>query len=147
VPRHHGAPYWILAVVLAGLLVLVALVVGVWRRRLAALLPEDLRVVRAWERATDGLRRRGMPRRIEETPAEYAARIAVAEKGAARSMEADALAHLAALVEVACYTPRPCTPGQADRAQSLAAAIVTANRPHRRRNRRRAGRVRHARRS
>ena len=51
------------------------------RRRLSALealLPEDLRVVRAWERATDGLRRRGMPRRIDETPAEYAARIAAA---------------------------------------------------------------------
>lgn len=151
VPGRHGTPYWILAVVLAGLLVLVALVVGVWRRRLSALealLPEDLRVVRAWERATDGLRRRGMPRRIDETPAEYAARIAAAEKGAARSMEADALAHLAALVEMACYTPRPSTPGQADRAQDLAAAIVTANRPHdRRRDRRHAGRMRHARRS
>ena len=50
--------------------------------------------------------------------------------------EADAVADLAGLVELACYTPRPCTPTQAAHAQALASTIVAANRSHRRRVRR-----------
>jgi hypothetical protein len=50
------------------------------------------------------------------------------------------VANLAALVELACYTPRPCTPAQATDAGALATRIVEANRSHRHRRR---GRRRH----
>jgi hypothetical protein len=47
-------------------------------------------------------------------------------------IEAEAVATLAALVELACYTARPCTPAQVDDARALAARIVATNRSHRR---------------
>jgi hypothetical protein len=110
--------------------------VWAWRRRRAALetaLLPDARVVRAWEQALVALRRQGLPRRPDETPAEYAARVHVAEGSTSQAVEADAVANLAGLVELACYTPRPCTPAQATHAHVLAATIVRANRSHRRR--------------
>jgi hypothetical protein len=98
-----------------------------------AKLAPDQKVVRAWERALGSLRRTGVARREQETPSEYLARVRAAEQTSGQSMEADAVANLAALVEQACYTPRPCTPGQAAEARALASTIVAANRPHRRR--------------
>jgi hypothetical protein len=99
------------------------------------MLADDQRVVRDWEHALAALRRQGVARRNEETPAEYAARVRLAEEASPQSMEADAVAKLAALVELACYTPRPCTPGQADQARLLSSTIVEGNRSHRRRER------------
>jgi hypothetical protein len=122
--------------VAVGLLLLGCVGVWAWRRRRAAieaaLLP-DARVVRAWEQALVALRRQGLPRRPEETPAEYAARVRVAEDSTSKAVEADAVANLAGLVELACYTPRPCTPAQATHAHALASTIATADRSHRRR--------------
>lgn len=140
--RHHrtpasgtGFPWWVLVAVV-GLLLLGCIAVWAWRRRRAALetaLLPDARVVRAWEQALVALRRQGLPRRPDETPAEYAARVHVAEGSTSQAVEADAVANLAGLVELACYTPRPCTPAQATHAHVLAATIVRANRSHRRR--------------
>jgi hypothetical protein len=142
--RHHvarprsGFPWWIPGVVLGGLAVL-TLIVLVARRRIRVLrdarLPPDQRVVRAWDVALLALRRRGIGRRVEETPGEYAARVQSLEQGDAPPVEADAVTELAALVELACYTSRPCTPGQAADAHALATTIVAANRRHRRRRR------------
>jgi hypothetical protein len=39
---------------------------------------------------------------------------------------------LAALVELACYTPRPCSATQADTAQGWATTVVAVNRRRRR---------------
>ena len=122
-----------------GLLVLAALVMWVRRRLRAARdarLPPDQRVVRAWDVALVALRRRGLGRRVEETPGEYAARVQSLERDAAQPIEAEAVADLAALVELACYTSGPCTPGQAADAHDLSSTIVAANRRHRRRRRR-----------
>jgi transglutaminase-like putative cysteine protease len=144
-PAHHGqgGQWWIPAVVVGGVLV-AALLVLVLRRRIRAArdarLPPDQRVVRAWDVALLALRRRGLGRRSEETPGEYAARVQALEQSAPQPLEAAAVAELAALVELACYTPWPCTPGQAVDAQALATTIVAANRrhrPHRRGGRRR----------
>jgi transglutaminase-like putative cysteine protease len=150
VPHHHvhhhhaarhgrGFPWWIPGAVVGGLLVL-ALVVLLVRRRVRAYrdarLPPDQRVVRAWDVALSALRRRGIGRRVEETPGEYAVRVQSLERKGAQPVEAAAvadLAALAALVELACYTSRPCTPGQAADAHALASTIVAANRRHRRR--------------
>ena len=88
-------------------------------------------MVRAWDVALVALRRRGLGRRVEETPGEYAARVQSLEPAAAQPVEAGAVAELAALVEVACYTSGPCTPGQAAEAHDLASTIVAANRRHR----------------
>jgi hypothetical protein len=138
----HGSgsafAWWTLAVVVAGLLVLGSLAVwAVRRRRVAreAALPPDARVVGAWERALVALRRQGLARRPDETPAEYAARVRGTGDAAAGSVEADAVAHLAGLVELACYRSRPCTPAQAGQAHALASTIVAAHRPRRRRRR------------
>jgi transglutaminase-like putative cysteine protease len=142
-PRPHhtpasgsGFPWWVVGAVAVGLLLLGSIAVWAWRRRRAsieaALLP-DARVVRAWERALVALRRQGLPRRPDETPAEYAVRVRVAQGTTSPAVEADAMGHLAGLVELACYTPRPCTPAQATHAHALASTIVTANRSHRRR--------------
>ena len=124
--------------VVGGLLVL-ALVVRCVRRRLRsardARLPPDQRVVRSWEVALSALRHRGMGQRVEETPGEYAARVRRVEQDAAQPIEAEAVADLAALVELACYTSRPCTPLQADDSHVLASRIVAANRRHHRRRR------------
>ena len=139
--RHPGFAWWIPVVVVAGLLVLAA-VLALIRRRLRTLrdarLPPDQRVVRAWDVALVALRRRGVGRRVEETPGEYAARVQSLESDPTQPMEAEAeaVANLAALVEVACYTSRPCTPGQAADAHALASTIVAANRRHRRPRRR-----------
>jgi transglutaminase-like putative cysteine protease len=136
---HHGAPWWIPVAVVGGLLVL-ALVLRWVRRRLRsardARLPPDQRVVRAWDVALLALRRRGIGRRVAETPGEYAARVQSLERAAPQPLESGAVADLAALVEQACYTSRPCTPGQAAAAHALASTIVAANRRHRRRGRR-----------
>ncbi len=43
-----------------------------------------------------------------------------------QTVKADAVTDLAGLVELACYTPRPCTPTQATHAHALASTIVTA---------------------
>jgi transglutaminase-like putative cysteine protease len=152
--RHSGAPkgapiWWIPVVVAVGLLLLAASAILALRRRRAsaeaALLP-DQRVVRAWERALGALGRSGLSRRAEETPAEYAARVRSVEDTSALPVEADAVANLAALVELACYTPRPCTPAQATDAHALANRIAEANRSHRSRNRRRRRQAQHQRR-
>jgi hypothetical protein len=138
-PHHHGVSWWIPVAVLGGVLVLAAVVIWV-RRRLRtardARLPPDQRVVRAWDVALVALRRRGMGRGVEETPGEYAARVWTLERDMAQPIEAEAVADLAALVEVACYTSAPCTPGQAADAHALASTIVATNRRHRRRGRR-----------
>ncbi len=80
------------------------------------------------------LRRQGLARRSDETPAEFAVRVRLAEGSTAETVKADAVADLAGLVELACYTPRPCTPSQAAHAHTLASTIVAANRSHRRRD-------------
>jgi hypothetical protein len=148
--HHHGVSWWIPVAVVGGVLVLAGIVLWI-RRRLRAVrdarLPPDQRVVRAWDVALVALRRRGVGRRVEETPGEYAARVqsldlegdmaqlpVEAEAGVAAVGAAGAdLVALAELVEVACYTSRPCTPGQAAEAHALASSIVAANRRHRRR--------------
>jgi transglutaminase-like putative cysteine protease len=125
-------------------LLLVALVAAaaagaiLYRRRGAdrAGLPPDQRIVGAWERAHQVLRRHGLGRRPAETPAEYATRLRAWERQSARRVGADALGRLAALVELACYTPGPCTPGQADAALGCAAAVAAAQHRRRRRHRR-----------
>jgi hypothetical protein len=89
--------------------------------------PADQRVVRSWELAQRTLRRRGVARRPAETPGEFAARLARLE-GQGRALGAEALGQLAALVELACYTPWPCTTGQADAARSWADAVTRATR-------------------
>jgi transglutaminase-like putative cysteine protease len=136
--HHHGLEWWIPLAVVGGLLVL-ALVVRWVRRRLRAArdarLPPDQRVVRSWEVALLALRHRGMGQRVEETPGEYAVRMRALERDAAQPIEAEAVADLAALVELACYTSRPCTPLQADDSHLLATRIVAANRRHHRRRR------------
>jgi hypothetical protein len=139
--RHHnGVSWWIPAAVVAGVLVLAAVVIWIRRRLRAARdarLPPDQRVVRAWEAALSALGRRGVGRRAEETPGEYAARVQSVERDLAQPIEAGAVADLASLVEVACYTSQPCTPGQAADAHALASTIVATNRRHRRRPRQR----------
>jgi transglutaminase-like putative cysteine protease len=138
-PRHHGLGLWILVLALVAALVVLALVLwGLRDRRTAAeaRLPPDQRVVRSWEHALRALRRQGLSRQVGETPGEYAARISAVEGSSSEPVEADAVAHLAELVELACYTPRQCTPGQADQARALASTIVATNRPHRARRRR-----------
>jgi transglutaminase-like putative cysteine protease len=132
-----GVAWWaVMAAVLAGLLLLGGAAVWIVRRRRSvrqASLQPGQRVVRAWEHALAGLRRAGVAHRVEETPAEYVVRVRAAEQASAQRLEADAVADLAALVEQACYAGRPCTPGQAAQAWTLASTIVAANRSHRRR--------------
>ena len=106
---------------------------GAWllvRRRRGAAdggLP-DQRVVGAWELAQRTLRRRGVTRRPAETPGEFAARLARLEGQRQRPLGAEALGQLAALVELACYTPWPCTPDQAQAARSWADAVARTTR-------------------
>jgi len=124
-------------VAVLAVLVLGALALRVRRRRHAirdAALPPDERVVRAWERAVVALGREGLSRRPDETPDEFAARVRRVEGSTQETVQADAVADLAGLVELACYTPRPCTPTQATHADALASTIVAANRSHRRRD-------------
>jgi transglutaminase-like putative cysteine protease len=131
----HGSWLWLLVVGLAVLLLAAGVVVTLRRRRLVrgAGLRPDQQVVLAWERTQRAMRRRGLARRTAETPTEYATRLRVgaADTPAASTMEN--MADLAALVEVACYTPGPCTPGQAARAEMLSSSIVGSGRSHRRR--------------
>jgi hypothetical protein len=143
--HHRGVQWWIPGIVLLGLVVLAPVVILVIRRRRKARdarLPPDQRVVRSWDIALGALRRCGLGRRVEETPGEYVARVRALDHDAPGSVEADAVveavADLAALVELACYTPQPCTPGQAADAHALASTIVVANRRHLRPRRRRA---------
>jgi transglutaminase-like putative cysteine protease len=140
---HGGWIWWMAGVVVAAVLVLTPPVLWLVRRRRArheVRLPPDQRVVRSWERALLALRRQGLDRRSEETPGEYATRVQQRQREAPDPLEADAvahLAHLAALVELACYAPEPCTLDQAVEAGTLASSIVETNRRHRRRPRRR----------
>jgi transglutaminase-like putative cysteine protease len=138
-PAHRGLNLWVLVLVVAGALTLLALVLWALRRRRTvaeARLDPDQRVVRAWEHALLALRRRGLSRQAGETPGEYADRISAVEGSSPEPVEADAVAHLAELVELACYTSHPCSPGQADQARALASTIVATNRQHRGRHRR-----------
>ena len=64
--------------------------------------------------------------------AEYAARVHRVEHTSEQPMGADAVMNLATLVELACYTPRSCTPAEAERARTLASTIVATNRSQRR---------------
>jgi Flp pilus assembly protein TadB len=118
----------LLAVAIAGA------VAGILRRRIGrddtAIAP-DQRIVRAWERTQHALRRRGLGRRESETPDEYAARLDRIEARSTRGVGAEALRQLAALVELACYTPRPCTVSQADVAAGCASSVIMANRRRR----------------
>jgi hypothetical protein len=93
--------------------------------------PPDQRIVRAWERAQRALRRRGLGRQPSETPEEYAARLDLFEQRSARVIGAGALQQLASLVELACYTPRPCTAGHADAARGHASVVINATRRRR----------------
>ncbi|MGO8860261.1 MAG: DUF3488 and DUF4129 domain-containing transglutaminase family protein [Acidimicrobiales bacterium] len=139
-PGHHGPNLWVLVLALAAALVVLGLVLWELRDRRTAAeqrLHPDQRVVRAWEHALRALRRQGLSRHDGETPGEYAARISAVEGSSSEPVEVDAVAHLAALVELACYTPRPCTPAQADEARALASSITATNRPHRAHGRRR----------
>jgi transglutaminase-like putative cysteine protease len=132
--------WWVAGVVVAAVLVLTPPALWLVRRRRArqeVRLPPDQRVVRSWERALLALRRQGLDRRSEETPGEYAARVQRRQREVPEPFEADAVAHLAALVELACYAPEPCTVDQAVEAGTLASSIVQTNRRHRRRPRRR----------
>jgi transglutaminase-like putative cysteine protease len=121
---HHGSSIpWVIWVVAAA--VLIGGVVLVRRRRSPADLDRhpDQVVVRAWERALASLRRQGLPHQRGETPDEYAARVWSAHDSPESRIRADALADLAELVGLACYTPRPTTPAQAAEAEALAATV------------------------
>ena len=128
----HGFAWWAVLAVLA-VLFLGGLVVWAVRRRHAlqeAALAPDARVVRSWERAIGALRRQGLSCRPDETPAEFAARVGRAGASSEQTVKANAVADLAGLVELACYTPRPCTPAQATHAHALASTIVGTDRSH-----------------
>jgi transglutaminase-like putative cysteine protease len=136
---HAGSVPWLLIALIAVAALALLAAAGLLLRRLRrrgglgpANLSTDQRVLRSWERATHALRRIGLSRDAAETPGEYAVRVRTvdAEQVSTRPAQADALAQLAALVEQACYTPRPCTPGQAEEAQRLASTIVAAQRRH-----------------
>ncbi len=75
----HGSAWWAVLVVLpCRPRCSPALAVWARRRRRAvheAALGADERVVRAWERAVVALRRQGLARRPDETPAEFAVRV------------------------------------------------------------------------
>ncbi len=138
-PGHHGLNLWVLVLAVVVALVVLALLLWALRHRRTAAearLDPDQRVVRAWEHALLALRHRGLSRQAGETPGEYADRISAVEGSSSEPVEADAVAHLAELVELACYTSRPCSPMQADQARALASTIVATNRPHRGRRRR-----------
>ena len=140
VPGHHGLNLWVLVLAVVAALVVLALLLWALRHRRTAAearLDPDQRVVRAWEHALLALRHRGLSRQAGETPGEYADRMSAVEGSSSEPVEADAVAHLAELVELACYTSRPCSPMQADQARALASTIVATNRPHRGRRRRR----------
>ena len=129
-----GSSWWsdtLVVIAVAGA-ALAALVL--WRRHRGqpdlALAP-DQRIVRAWERAQRALQRKGLGRRVAETPAEYAARLAVLEQRGPGRFGSAALEQLAGLVELACYTPMPCSVGQAEAAQGWAVAVVETNRGRR----------------
>jgi transglutaminase-like putative cysteine protease len=145
---RHGLSLWIWLLVLLALLTVATLAGLAWRRRGPAQqvgLQADQRVVRSWERALGALRRTGLARRTGETPGEFARRVADSESASSLAVGSDAVTQLAALVELACYTPRPCTPGQVDHAHSLASMVVDANRRHRRSRQHRRSRPRLAR--
>ncbi len=128
-PGSGGSVPWVVWV----LLVAAALAVGtVVARRRGALADAggtpDQRIVRSWERAQQALRRHGLGQRAAETPLEYAARIDRYEQRQAQAVGAGPLGRLADLVQLACYTPRPCTAGEAETARNLAASVREANR-------------------
>jgi hypothetical protein len=130
---------WWLVLAAIAVLLLAVVALWAWRRRhevREAALGPDERVVQAWDRAVLALRRQGVTRRPDETPAEFAVRVRGTDVANQGHAEADAVADLAGLVELACYTPRPCTSTQATQAQAFASTIVGASRSHRRRDRR-----------
>ena len=82
------------------------------------------------------LRRRGLSRRPEETPAEYRARVRRAEERATRRSRRVPWPTWPDWSSWRATRPGPCTPTQAAHAHALASTIVAANRSHRRRGRR-----------
>jgi transglutaminase-like putative cysteine protease len=138
---RRGLRWWLPLVAAVVVLLIGGVAIGAVRRRRAvaeALLGPDERVVQAWDRALGALRHRGVARRPAETPAEFASRLRVTDEMTGvmaetelQTTQGDAVASLAVLVELACYTPRPCTPAQAAHAHDLASTIVDANRSHR----------------
>ncbi len=131
-PSHGGIAWWMILLIVAAVVALAGLALRLFRRRRAVASEHDLnadqRIVRAWERAHHALRTTGLPPRRGETAAEYAARVLATEPGLPQPVNAESLAELAALVELACYTPSPCTADQAEDAEALAAGIVAATR-------------------
>jgi hypothetical protein len=130
-PSHGGLAWWAYLLIVVAVLALAGLAVALFRRRAVASdhdLNPDQRIVRAWERAHQALRQTGLPPRRGETAAEYAARVRATEPRLPQPVNAESLAELAGLVELACYTPTPCTAAQAEDAQALAAGIVAATR-------------------
>jgi len=127
---HGGSAWWIIPVVLLAAAMVAAAVVAIRRRRdlSAAGASPDQRIVREWNRAQLALRRRGLGRRVAETPLEYVARVERYEGRAAARVGAEALGRLASLVQLACYTPQPCTGNDAEAARALAVEIRVANR-------------------
>jgi transglutaminase-like putative cysteine protease len=133
-PKGHGQGGF--PVLLIVLLVLLAALVGAalwWRRwtrrdERADQGPPEQRIVGAWNRAQRALSRRGLGRRPAESPGEYATRLDGLERSAAAGIGAQAMSHLAALVEAACYGPRPCTAAEAEAALSWSASVLAANR-------------------
>jgi hypothetical protein len=132
--RRGGIPLLFIVLVVVVLLILIA--AALWWRRLKGHDgrtdhgPPEQRIVAAWNQAQRGLARRGLGRRPTESPGEYAARLDRLEGAAPAGIGAQAMRHLAALVEAACYGPRPCTAVEAEAALGLSATVLAAQRRH-----------------
>jgi hypothetical protein len=128
-PPHATGTSWVeLLAIIAAIAAVLAAAFVLWRRRRPGVRSDgpNQRIVQTWEHAHRALARRGLARGPAETPAEYAARLGRLEQQGGRRVAADALAHLAALVELACYAPGPCTLSQVDAAQGWGSAVSEA---------------------